>query len=186
MNSDDSPIIPPEVFQHGDYAEVTVVAEDRSQATVRRNRSTSPLLTLYERGSINEDQYEAAIEIARVAEMIASPVGLRSASLEARVDNSGSAKDLLVEHIGIVRLEATYSRWRQQLPMPRRMVIDMVVDGSPVFVTARRYRIGLPKAKKVLRKALDSWIQLREKFEAEIDQEDVEAAHLRVGGGTIA
>lgn len=177
---------PPEVFNHGDYADVTVVAEDQSQATVRRNRMTNPMLALYERGSITEEQFEASVQIARVAEIISQAVGMRSASLEARVDNSGSAKDLLIEHIGRVRLEATYSAWRQTLPMPRRMVIDLVTGSVSLTVSSRRYRMRKRKAKVILVDALERWIKLREKIESEIEEQEVIAAHFRAGGGIIA
>ena len=179
-------LIPPEALAQGDFADVTVVADDQSQATVKRNRITNPMLALYERGSITEEQFEASVEIARVAEIIAQAVGMRSASLEARVDNSGSAKDLLIEHIGRVRLEATYSKWRDRLPMPKRLVIDMVVEQRPIFATARRYRVGHPRARIWLVRALDRWIELREKLQVEIDEQEVAAAHYRAGGGVLA
>lgn len=179
-------LIPPEALAQGDFADVTVVADDQSQATVKRNRMTNPMLALYERGSITEEQFEASVEIARVAEIIAQAVGMRSASLEARVDNSGSAKDLLIEHIGRVRLEATYSAWRQTLPMPRRMVIDLVTGSVSITVSSRRYRMRKSKAKVILVDALDRWIKLREKIESEIEEQEVIAAHFRAGGGIIA
>ncbi|MBP6554635.1 MAG: hypothetical protein KA233_03045 [Novosphingobium sp.] len=179
-------LIPPEALAQGDFADVTVVADDQSQATVKRNRITNPMLALYERGSITEEQFEASVEIARVAEIIAQAVGTRSASLEARVDNSGSAKDLLIEHIGRVRLEATYSEWRQTLPMPRRMVIDLVTGSVSLTVSSRRYRMRKRKAKVILVDALDRWIGLRSKIESEIEEQEVIAAHFRAGGGIIA
>lgn len=179
-------LIPPEALAQGDFADVTVVADDQSQATVKRNRMTNPMLALYERGSISEEQFEASVEIARVAEIIAQAVGMRSASLEARVDNSGSAKDLLIEHIGRVRLEATYSAWRQTLPMPRRMVIDLVTGSVSLTVSSRRYRMRKRKAKVILVDALERWIKLREKIESEIEEQEVIAAHFRAGGGIIA
>ncbi len=179
-------LIPPEALAQGDFADVTVVADDQSQATVKRNRMTNPMLALYERGSITEEQFEASVEIARVAEIIAQAVGMRSASLEARVDNSGSAKDLLIEHIGRVRLEATYSEWRQTLPMPRRMVIDLVTGSVSLTVSSRRYRMRKRKAKVILVDALDRWIGLRSKIESEIEEQEVIAAHFRAGGGIIA
>ena len=178
-------LIPPEALAQGDFADVTVVADDQSQATVKRNRMTNPMYTLYEHGSINEDQYDAAMEIARVAEEITRTIGLRSASLEARVDNSGSAKNLLIESLSRVQLEATYNAWRSQLPMPRRMIIDLALGSGTIAASARRYRMRRAKVRKILIKALDSWIGLREKVREQIEASDVEAMHLRVGGGTL-
>ena len=146
---------------------------------------TNPMYTLYEHGSINEDQYDAAMEIARVAEEITRTIGLRSASLEARVDNSGSAKNLLIESLSRVQLEATYNAWRSQLPMPRRMIIDLALGSGTIAASARRYRMRRAKVRKILIKALDSWIGLREKVREQIEASDVEAMHLRVGGGTL-
>lgn len=177
--------LPPEAERHGDYVEVTVVAEDRSSATVKRNRMTNPMLTLYENGVITEEQFDASVEIARVAEEITRPIGMRSASLEARVDNSGSAKNLLIENLSRVQLEATYSRWRDRLPMPRRMVIDMIVEQRPLAATARIYRIGYRKARKHLINALDRWIDIRAKVFEIIDEKDVAAAQYRAGGGNF-
>lgn len=175
----------PEAEQHGDYAEVTVVAEDRSMATVKRNRRINPMMALYESGTIDEAQFEAAIEISRVAEEIQRTVGMRSASLEARVDNSGSAKNLLIEQVSRVRLEATYNKWRSRLPMPKRMVIDMVVEERPLFATARRFKLGYPKARNILINALNNWIEIRDEVLREIDEHGVMIAQLRAGGGLI-
>jgi hypothetical protein len=175
----------PEAERQGDFVEVTVIADDQSSATVKRNRRHDPIMSLYERGAITEEQHDAAVEIARIAEEITRPVGLRCASLEARVDNSGSARNLLIENLSRVQLEATYNRWRDRLPMPRRMVIDMVVDHRPIDATARIYNIGFRKARARLIHSLDRWIDIRSKMRELIDAQDVEAAQLRVGGGSV-
>lgn len=177
--------LPPEAERHGDYAEVTVVADDSSQARVKRNRMTNPLLTLYENGIIDADQFDASTEIARIAEEITRPVGLRSASLEARVDNSGSAKNLLIENLSRVQLEATYNSWRYKLPMPRRMIVDMIVEQRPLAATSRIYRVGYRKARSRLIDALNEWIRIREEIRKAIDERDLAAAQFRAGGGII-
>ena len=131
----------PETEQHGDYADVTVVADDRSMATVKRNRRVNPMMALYESGTLSEEQFDASVEIARIAEEITLPVGMRSASLEARVDNSGSSENLLIEKLTRVQLEAAYNSWRAFLPMPKRMVIDLVLGSSTIMAASRRYRM---------------------------------------------
>jgi len=179
-------IMPAEAMARGDYAEVTIVeAERSSQATVLRAKDRSPLLDLRNRGVISDEQYAAACEIATVVERMEATVGIRSASLEARVDNSGAARDLLIETLSQVRREVAYSLWRQWLPYPKRMVIDMVVLQRPTFATARRYKMGLPKAKARLIRALDNWDDAKERVRKMLDEQDVLAAHQRAGGGIL-
>ena len=151
---------------------------------IERDRS-EPLVT-------PEDSYanvmadaEAAQQIKIAHEIVTGGVSVRGASLEARVDNSGAGRDILIEQIGLVRIEMAYTRWRLQLPVPRRMFLDMVTSGQPLFRTARRYGMGWPRASRLLIKALDRWIDLREKMVREVDERDVENAHKRVGGGVI-
>lgn len=175
----------PETEQHGDYADVTVVADDRSMATVKRNRRVNPMMALYESGTLSEEQFDASVEIARIAEEITLPVGMRSASLEARVDNSGSSENLLIEKLTRVQLEATYNSWRAFLPMPKRMVIDLVLGSSTIMAASRRYRMRRAKVRTVLVDSLDRWINIREKMHELIDERDVEAAHYRAGGGVV-
>lgn len=177
--------LPPEAERHGDYIEVTVVADDGSQATVKRNRQHNPMMVLYERGSIDEDQFEAATEIIRAAELIGRAVGVRGASLEARVDCSGASRDMLIEHIGRVHLERTYSVWRDWLPTPKRMVIDVIVDGRPLKATSLRHRMDLRKGRKWVISALNYWIKLRAKIRDEIEEREVEAVYHRIGEGKL-
>lgn len=152
---------------------------------VPSNRRQSPIARLYESGAIDDDQYNAAEEIATVAEMIERAVSVRGASLEARVDNSGAAKDKLVEHLVRVRLEVTYSRWRLRLPMPRRMVLDMLLTNQPLTATARSYRMPWRKARKMLIDAIDRWIDIKERVWSTVEAEDVEDVYRKVGGGTL-
>lgn len=182
----DDAIMPAEALAHGEYAEVTIVeAERSSQATVLRAKDRSPLLDLRNRGVITDEQYAAACEIATVVERMEATVGIRSASLEARVDNSGAARDMLIETLGQVRREVAYSLWRQWLPYPKRMVIDMVVLQRPIKATARRYKMGLPKAKARLIRALENWEVAKDRVRKMVEEQDVLAAHQRVGGGIL-
>lgn len=182
----DDELVPAEVLAQGEYSMVTIVEDERSsQATVLRAKDRSPLLDLLSRGVIDEEQYGAACEIAAIVERMEGTVGMRSASLEARVDNSGAAKDLLIETLGQVRREVAYGKWRDHLPYPKRMVIDMVVLQRPIFATARRYRMGLPKARTRLVDALTDWLKVKEEVFAMVDERDVLSAHWRVGGGIL-
>lgn len=182
----DDAILPPEALAHGEYAEVTIVeAERSSQATVLRAKDRSPLLDLRNRGFLTEEQYAAACEIAGVVERMEATVGIHSASLEARVDNSGAARDMLIETLSQVRREVAYTIWRGWLPYPKRMVIDMVVLQRPIKATARRYKMGLPKAKIRLSDALNNWEVAKDRVRKMLDEQDVLAAHQRAGGGIL-
>lgn len=155
-------------------------AETFTRTTVYRVRQQSSLRKMLDDGQLTEDQFWAAQEIAHVAEHLQRGVGVRSASLEARVDCSGSSRDMLIEKLGYVRAEATYSRWRTSIAIPRRMIVDMVLADRALFATARTYHVGWPRAKRLLQNALDRWNELREQSIRSIGQNDLDKATLRV------
>lgn len=170
----------PEAEAHGDYAEVTVVAEDRSIATVKRRKSSSGLVRMYENGNIDDEQFKAAMTIAKVIETIGRDVSIRSSSIKARVDNSSGNKNDLYEGIGHVRDEIAYRKWRDRLPTPKRMVIDMLVVDRPLAATARIYKLSWAKARIALIDALDLWVRLRDDAEQMIDEDDIKSALYRL------
>lgn len=181
-----APIVTPEAEQHGDYRDEFVMhVETQTLARTKRNRVASPFLALYERGTIDKDQYGAALEIAAAAEMITCSVSIRSARLAARVDNSGAADDALVEKLATVRLEVAYTLWRSRLPMPRAMFVDMIVHPGSLKAIARRHGMGWPRAKRLLIRALDRWNDIRERVARNIDQEDLDAAHKRLSAPVL-
>lgn len=161
------------------YRDDIIHAETFTRATVNRFRQYSALGEMHERGQLTDDQFYAAQQIARVAEMIQRNASVQCASLEARVDYAGSAKDILVERLGQVRMEVAYSKWRTSIAMPRRMILDMVLEDRSLFVTARVYRVGWPRAKRLLREALDLWCELLWKARKDIEQEDLDRAQFR-------
>lgn len=170
----------PEQRQHSAYVEDDIIhAESFTRATVHRIRQQSSLRKLCDDGQISEDNLFAAQQIARVAEMIERNAAVRCASLEARVDYAGSARDVLVERLGMVRMEVAYTAWRTSIPMPRRMIVDMVLEDRSLFVTARVYRVGWPRAKRMLRDALDRWADLMAKARNEVDEVDLIRAQSR-------
>lgn len=149
------------------------------------SRMQSPIGRMYESGALSDEQYNAADEIATVAEMIERAVSVRGASLEARVDNSGASRDLLIESLGRVRLEMTYSAWRARLPMPRRMVLQMVLTNQPLTSTARAFKVPWRKARVMLIDALDRWSEVKDQIWKAVDEEDVETVYRRLGCGTL-
>lgn len=171
----------PEQMRQADYVRSEIMhVESFTRATVHRVRQASSLLHLLDNGQLNAGQYFSALQIASVAEQIERAVAVKCASLEARVDHANSGRDVLVERIGAVRLERAYTEWRQRLPMPRRMVIDMVLTDRTLKATAARYRMGWPRAKARLADALDLWAELIGKAMREIEQVDLDRAQARV------
>lgn len=179
------PIVPQEAQRHGNYVERDVLhIETFTLATAFRNELTSPLSRLRDKGDITEDQYAASLQIAYIAEMLERAASVRCASLEARVDNSGGSHDLLIEKLGAVRMEAAYTAWRQRLPMPRRMVIDMLTSGNLV-ATARRYNTPWRRARKILIAALDVWADECARSR-KVEQRDVDWIYQRLNPAAAA
>lgn len=175
------PLIPAEAEHHGDYAEEFIThVETNTKAWTKRNRTSSALAIMHERGAITPAQFFAAAQIAMTAELIERAVCVKCASLEARVDQSGSARDHSIERLGIVRREQTYTRWRLTLPSPKRLVIDMVVSERPLVATARVYRVPWRKARMLLVDALDRWIEIERRVARDLDQDDLDRANRRL------
>lgn len=181
------PLMPVEVEAQGDYTDSVVThVESNTRVATRRNRQQSALALMHERGAISVAQYDAAGQIARIAESIERAVSLRGSRLEARVDCGGSARDMLTERLSHVRLEMTYNRWRDRLPMPRRMVIDMVIGDRDLVGTARVHHVPWRQARCRLIAALDLWLELRDLVWREIDGDDLAQSYRRLGEGRIA
>ena len=175
------PLVSPETAAHGDYRDADVMhVETQTVAVTKRNRLYGAFDDLFDRGVITKEQRDAVDEIAMVAEDMQRPVSLRCASLEARVDNSSGGRDVLIERLQQVHLEMAYTQWRQNLPTPKQMILQMVLHPGSLAMTARRYRMGWPKARKWLIRALDNWIEMRDRIASQVGQEDIEAAHKRI------
>ena len=174
----------PEAEQHGDYVDATVEHIDdqtgvRTRAVTKRNRSASPLAMLRDHGELTEDQYRAAVEIAAVPELLARAVAIRSGGIEARVDCSkADADDLWKERLNAARLERAYTMWRDRLPTPRQLFIDLVKAETPLARLARSVPgMGWPRAKRLLRHALDRWDTVKDAAWRNIDEDELAAAH---------
>ena len=113
---------------------------------------------LHANGVLNIEQVEWVAQIANVHRSIEADVGMAIASLEARVDASRSARHLVGESLMRVRMHRAYTLWREQLPSPKPLVLDMIV-GDPIGYTvcARRYGVHNRKAKRLLLDAINSW-----------------------------
>jgi hypothetical protein len=116
------------------------------------------LAQLHVNGTIDNEQLEWAAQIANVARSIEADVGVSGSSLEARVDQSRSSAHLAGESIRRVRLHSAYTDWRVRLPMPKRLVLDMLVgDTIGYTVAGRRYGVGKREALRQLMAAINRW-----------------------------
>ena len=166
----------PEWFQHGDAQSFTPELENgtvREIKTVRR-KSESPWVRMLEAGTISPEIFAAAQSIAYVHERISRAGGLKSGSLQARVDQCKSSGELLIERLADVHDEIAYSAWRKGLPMPRAMFLDMVLSSEPLSTTAKKYRMGWRRARKLLINNLEKYLEIREKIGKAIKPEDLE------------
>ncbi len=180
------PLLPAEAEAHGIYDNRMVVhIETGTCVQTKRNRQQSALALMHERGAIAPAQFEAALQIARIAESIERAVSLRGSRLEPRVDFGGSARDMLTERLSQVRLEVTYNRWRDRLPMPRRMVIDMVIGDRDLVGTARLHNLPWREARRRLIAALDLWLELRDAVWREVDGESAGRVYRRLREGRL-
>lgn len=180
-------LVTSEARQHAEYHTETVVHEEGSMAKVMRNSTRSALARMHQVGQITPEQYEASLEIAAVAETIARAVSVRGASLEARVDNSGSSKDILIERLSRVRLEHTYSRWRMALPRKHAaLIVSMILRDSALKAKARMAGMPWYPARQMMKDALDLWSEMKERVWASVDEDDVQRqVYDRLGEGVL-
>lgn len=178
----EDPIITPETRRHGGYvAEDVMHVETGTRAPTFRRKSISSLGALHDSGRITNHQLEAAQNIARASRLIRGEVDVRSSSVAARVDCSGSATQALLEHIRQAHLSRAYRRWwASGTRVPRAMLLEMIVQDSALKEIARRYRVGWPRAFRMLTQSLDTFNEMLERVMQEIDQRDLEVIHMRL------
>lgn len=172
-------VVTPEAAAKG-LDRATVQDEEGRNWNSYRRKTRSALEYMRQQGNLTDEQYFSAQRIAQIAEMLQSSVALGCASMEARVDCSGSARDALNESLYRVRAEGAYTEWRSKLPLPRRMVIDMVTRDSGLAEIAATHNMGWPRARKVLVDALEAWPDIFAKYCGQIDQEDLDQQHARL------
>ena len=150
------------------------------------------LAQLHANGVIDKDQLEWVAQIANVYRSLEADVGVKIASLEARVDTS-SRPQAVAERIHRVRMHRAYGYWRDMIPAPKALVLDMVVGDAIGFtVAAKRYRVHNRKAKRLLLEAINRWpVCVAHAFSA-VDQAMVDAMNearaplgVRYGGPPI-
>lgn len=152
---------------------------------VPSRRRQSSLQRMHEMGRITLEELSAGEEIANVIESIERAVSVRCASLEARVDFAASGRDTLVESLGRIRMEVAYRAWRQAIPIPRRMVLDMILSTASYVAIGKRYRVGSRLARKRLVTALRLWSDVKAVVWRDVDRSSVADLYARLGEGTL-
>lgn len=169
-------LLTPEAERHAEYADAAIVDALGATTITKRNTTASSVQRMFDRGQLSQEQFDAAEEIAGIVEMIGRGVAIKGGGFEPRVDGSRTSKFLLIERLGRVRIEITYSKWRGQLSMPQRMFLDMVTTSRELVATARVYNVPWKRARKQLLASLDRWVDFRERICGEIDGEDLDYA----------
>lgn len=140
------------------------------------------LRRLYLSGAIDAEQLASALQIADVVERIGADVGVRTASLETRIDTTRNGDGGFYEQLGRVRREMAYTRWRRAAVAARAIapLLDMIAGDIGLTVVARTYRMHHRRAKKLLLDALDLWPRILETVCREIDPATLAAAHAGI------
>lgn len=143
-------------------------------AAVRTHQGA--LSQLHRNGTIDSEQLEWAAQISNVHRSIEADVAVKVASLEARVDQSRRPIGA-IESIRRVRHHLAYGDWRDRLPSPKALVMDMIVgDAIGYTVAARVHRVHNRKAKRLLIEAIDRWPECMERAYRMWSKEEIEAA----------
>ena len=136
---------------------------------------------LFENGHLTIDQLAASQQIRTVAERIGRDVGMRSMSMETRVDANRRAGDIFFERLGAVRAEVAYGRWRGALRDMRKgkAVTDVVLDDLACRTAAKTHGMRDATLRRHLSDALDLWFELVGDVCKEIGEEEKAAAEAR-------
>lgn len=137
------------------------------------------LARLYTAGAITIEQLGAAQEIASVVERIGAGLGVRTVSLETRVDGAQRGDGGFFEALGQVRREVAYGRWRAALPMAAP-VLAMIVNDIGVTAAAKAYGMHRRRAKTLLSAALDAWSDALRDARDEVDEATLLAAQAGI------
>lgn len=154
-------------------------------AAIPADRRQPALARLYERGDLSEDQFRAYQEIESIVEAIQRAVDVRCASIEARVDCARGDRDMLVEGLARIRLEVTYSAWRNTLPIPRRAIIDLIETNRSMAATARVYKLDPRTLEKRVKQALDRWTEIKAETWRTVSKDDVRDIYSKIGCGEL-
>jgi hypothetical protein len=122
----------------------------------RAARRPGSLARLHASGAIDDDQLAAADGIADAYRMVTAGVAIRTASLVARVDGGGHGKAEAAMFAGI-HADFTYDLWRRTIGAGAAPVLDVIVHDQGLTLVARHYGMSMPRARRMLARALDHW-----------------------------
>lgn len=131
---------------------------------------------LYTRGVLDQFELADADLIAAIAAKIGAELGIRTVSLETRVDRSPRTDGAFYEALGWVRAEMAYSRWRAWLPEPQP-VLAIIVGDCGIAQAAARYGISARRAKRLLLEALWAWPGFHADAVKRVDAGDLVSMH---------
>lgn len=135
---------------------------------------------LYQAGAIDAVHKASAEQIAATAEMIRAGASVRTMSMETRVDRTPIHDGRIREGLAMVQAEIAYGRWRASLGVFTAPLLEMIVDDAGVTIVAKRYRIGVTRAKRLLIDALDGWLLMLDDARRSVDRRDLDAMHARL------
>ena len=136
------------------------------------------LARLYERGVIDDDELAWSQEIASVHERIGRDVGVRSASLETRIDCARHGDADFHEALGAVRREMAYSWWRTAARErfgadAAAAVVGVICDSLSMSLAARQGHMRNSAARKLLVDALQMWPRFLAAARRAVDGDDL-------------
>lgn len=150
-----------------------------THAAAKRRREGT-LARLYMSGAISLGELGAAEEIAAAAERIGSVVGVRTMSMETRVDGGGFGDGSFWEGLGQVRREIAYRRWRADLGKFAGAIEDLIIRDIGLVETAAAHRMGVRRLRGMLVQALGAWGSQCRWARDWVNDDDLARAHARI------
>lgn len=143
-----------------------------------RQRRPGAIARLHASGYLTDDELAWAQEIAAAAQAIMADAGVRTCSLETRIDASRHGHAFF-EALGAVWREMAYSSWRTMLP-DAGLVLDIVVHDVGLARAAAAHGMHVRRARKLLVDALHLWMRAHAQVRRMIGPADLAAAQAGI------
>lgn len=144
-----------------------------------RRRREGALARLHAAGRIDDTELAIGQQIAETAWRIMADAGLRTCSLETRIDASRHG-DAFFEALGAVWNEMAYGRWRAALGPDAALVLDIVVHDVGLTRAAAAHGMHARRARRVLAEALAAWARVHAGVRREVSAAELAAAHAGI------